>query len=158
MRNAGMVAALQRWRENTTESKAMVAKSTRVVLRWKLQVVVRCLEAWRELTAQEVRKRDLMGRIVARMLQRSLSLAMDLWQQHLSAARRALAAALELWSTSLSDLARQRNIMDRILRRILDAKMAAGQTAVGELAACLSDPCVYALTTFALCLHFLTCG
>jgi hypothetical protein len=142
----------------------MVAKSTRVVLRWKLQVVVRCLEAWRELTAQEVRKRDLMGRIVARMLQRSLSLAMDLWQQNVSAARQgraeeerkqsvvsriirrmlnqAQAAALERWSTNVSELARQRNIMDRILRRMLDAKMAAGQTAVGELAACLSDPCV----------------
>ena len=120
----------------------MVAKSTRVVLRWKLQVVVRCLEAWRELTAQEVRKRDLMGRIVARMLQRSLSFAMDLWQQHVSSARRAQIVALERWIASVSELARQRSIMDRILRRMLDAKMTAGQTAVGVLAACLSDPCV----------------
>ena len=105
-----------------------------------------------------------MGRIVARMLYRSLSLAMDLWQQNVSEARQvraeeerkqsvvsriirrmlnqAQAAALERWSTNVSELARQRNIMDRILRRMLDAKMAAGQTAVGELAACLSDPCV----------------
>jgi hypothetical protein len=29
MRNAGVFAALHRWRENTTEKKAMVAKSTR---------------------------------------------------------------------------------------------------------------------------------
>ncbi len=76
------------------------------------------------------------------MLQRSLSLAMDLWQQNVSAARLTQTAALERWSTNVSELARQRNIMDRILRRMLDAKMAAGQTAVGELAACLSDPCV----------------
>jgi hypothetical protein len=138
------------------------------------------LHLWSGWTFCAKRQRDVMGRIVARVLQRSLPLAMDLWQQHLSAARewraeeerrqsvvsrfvrrmlkQAQAVALVRWSTSLSDLARQRNIMDRILRRILDAKMAAGQTAVGELAACLSDPCVYALTTFALCLHFLTCG
>ena len=53
--------------------KAMVAKCTRAVLRWKLRAVVRCLEAWRGLTAQEVQRRGLMGRIVARMLYRSLS-------------------------------------------------------------------------------------
>jgi hypothetical protein len=115
-----------------------VAKSTRVVLRWKLQVVVRCLEAWRELTAEEVRQRDLMGRIVSRMLQRSLSFAMDLWQQHLSAARewraeeerrqsvvsrfvrrmlkQAQAVALVRWITNVSDLARQRNIMEEAYR------------------------------------------
>jgi len=57
-----------------------VAKSKKVVLRWKLQAVVRCLEAWLKLTAEEVRKRDLMGRILARMLHRSLSFAMELWQ------------------------------------------------------------------------------
>jgi len=150
MRNAGMFTALQRWRENCTEKKAMVAKSTKVVLRWKLQAVVRCLEAWRELTAEEVRKRDLMGRIVGRMRQRSLTFAMDLLQQNVSAARQeraeeerrqnivsrvvrrmlnqAQAGALERWSTSVSELARQRDIMDRMLRRMLNAKMAAGQT------------------------------
>ncbi len=58
----------------------MVAKSTKVVLRWKLQAVVRCLEAWRKLTAEKVRKRYLMGRILACMLHRSLSFAMELWQ------------------------------------------------------------------------------
>jgi hypothetical protein len=67
---------------------------------------------------------------------------MDLWQQHVSSARRAQIVALEWWIASVSELARQRSIMDRILRRMLDAKMTAGQTAVGVLAACLSDPCV----------------
>jgi hypothetical protein len=80
MKNAGMFTALQRWRENCAEKKAMVAKSTKVVLRCKLQAVVRCLEAWRKLTAEEVRKRYLMGRILACMLHRSLSFAMELWQ------------------------------------------------------------------------------
>jgi hypothetical protein len=183
MTNAGMLAALQRWRESTTEKKAMVAKSTKVVLRWKLQVVVRCLEAWRKLTAKEVRKRYLMGRIVARMLHRSRSIAMDLWQQNVSAARQgqaeeerrqnivsrvvkralnqAQAGALERWSTTVLELARQRGIMDRILRRMLNAKMAAGQTAVGVLAACLLLVLlilVYALRTLALCLRLLKCG
>ena len=31
MKNAGMFTALQRWRENCAEKKAMVAKSTKVV-------------------------------------------------------------------------------------------------------------------------------
>jgi hypothetical protein len=80
MKNAGMFTALQRWRENCAEKKAMVAKSTKVVLRWKLQAVVWCLEAWSTLTAEEVRKRYLMGRILECMLHRSLSFAMELWQ------------------------------------------------------------------------------
>jgi hypothetical protein len=52
------------------------------------------------------------------------------------------AAAFERWSTKVGDLARQQGIMNRILRQMLEAKIAAGQTAAGELAACLSDPCV----------------
>ena len=121
-------------------------------MRWKLQAVVRCLEAWRELTAEEVRKRNVMQRIVSRMLHRSLSFAMDLWQRSVSAARQervdeerrravmsrivkrmlnqAQAAALERWTCNVIELARQRNIMARILRRMLNAKMAGGQTAV----------------------------
>ena len=107
---------------------------------------------------------------------------MDLWQQNVSAARQgqaeeerrqnivsrvvkrvlnqAQAGALERWSTTVLELARQRGIMDRILRRMLNAKMAAGQTAVGVLAACLLLVLlilVYALRTFALCLHLFTC-
>ena len=172
MRNAGMFAAFQRWRGNAAEKKAIVAKTTRVVSRWKLQAVVRCLKAWRELTAEEVRKRDLMGRIVGRMLHRSLSfcchrsIAMDLWQQNVSAARQeraeeeqrqnivsrvvrsmlnqAQAAALERWTTNVRELARQREIMDRILRRILKAKVAAGQTVVGVLGACPCAPWAFA--------------
>ena len=178
-KNAGMIAALQRWRKYNKGNKAMVVKSTRLVLQWKLQVVVRCLEAWRELTAEEVRKRDLMGRIVSRMLQRSLSFAMDLWQRKMSAVQQgrakeerrqgvvsrvekrmlhqAQAAAFERWSTNMSELARLHGIMNRILRRMLEAKMAAGRTAFGELAACLSDPCLPP-RAFALCLRLLTRG
>ena len=159
-----MFAAFKRWQEYSKGNKAMVVRSTRVVLRWKLQVVVSCLGAWRELTAEEVRQRDLMGRIVSRMLQRSLSFAMDLWYRNMSAVRQgraeeerrqsvvsrvvkrmlnqSQAAAFERWSTKAGDLARQHGIMDRILRQMLEAKMAAGQTAAGELAAYLSDPCV----------------
>ena len=130
-------------------------------MRWKLQAVVRCLEAWRELTAEEVRKRNVMQRIVSRMLHRSLSFAMDLWQRSVSAARQervdeerrravmsrivkrmlnqAQAAAWERWSTHVEELLRIRNLMDRILRRMLNAKMAAGQTALRVSVGCPSD-------------------
>ena len=51
-------------------------------MRWKLHAVVRCLEAWRELTAEEVRKRAVTERIVSRMLNRSLFFAMELWREN----------------------------------------------------------------------------
>ena len=148
-------------------------------MRWKLQAAVRCLVDWRELTAEEMRKRNLMQRIVSRMLHRSLSFAMDLWQQSLSAARQeraeeerrqavmsrivkrmlnqAQTAAFERWTSNVIELARQRNIMDRILRRMLNAKMAGGQTAVlacllGVSLTVLHQPWVFAF------LPFLTCG
>ena len=150
--------------------------SIRVVMRWKLQAVVRCLEAWRELTAEEVRKRNVMQRIVSRMLHRSLSFAMDLWQRSVSAARQervdeerrravmsrivkrmlnqAQAAAFERWTSNVIELARQRNIMDRILRRMLSAKIAGGQTAF--VSACPSDhSCTPWVVAFLL---FLTRG
>ena len=78
-----------------------------------------------------------MKKIVARMLNRSLCFAMDLWRQNVSAlkqeqaeeARRqklmskivqrmlnqAQAAAFGRWSVNVSELARQRGIMERIL-------------------------------------------
>jgi hypothetical protein len=109
---------------------------------------LRCLEAWRELTAEEVRKRDLMGRIVARMQNRSLSFAMELWQQSVSAAQQwekeeerrqnrfrsvvqrlmfqAQAASLLRWSENVRELVRYRCIIDRILWRMLKAKMSGG--------------------------------
>jgi hypothetical protein len=104
-RTAGMFAAFKRWQEYNKGNKAMVVRSTRVVLRWKLQVVVSCLGAWRELTAEEVRQRDLMGRIVSRMLQRSLSFAMDLWQRNMPQ------EAQELAKQRLDEAAREKQRM-----------------------------------------------
>ena len=69
MKSAGMFAAFARWQENIEEKKAMAAKSMRVVMRWKKQAAVRCLEAWGQLTAEEVQKRIVMKKIVGRMLQ-----------------------------------------------------------------------------------------
>ena len=160
MKTTGMCAALQRWREALREQKAVYSKGQRVVLRWKLQAVVWCLEAWRELMAEEARKRNLMRRIVARMLRRSLSLAMGLWQGGVSAAlqkraeeerrqdvmsrivrrmlNQAQAAAFGLWTANTCELCRQRNIMDRKLRRMFNARLVAGEPAVGVLAVCPS--------------------
>jgi hypothetical protein len=52
----------------------------------------------------------------------------------------AQAGALERWSTNVSELARQRDIMDRILRRMLNTKMSAGQSKpmFGMIASCPS--------------------
>ena len=153
IKNAGMFAAFQWWQENIAEKKILIP-----VLRRAHHDLTRNHV---RSTAEEVRKRKWMGRIVARMLCRSLSSVMDLWQRSVSAARQeraekerrqsiisrilrrmvnqAQAAALERWITNVSELARQRNIMDRILRRMLNAKISAGPTAVGVIAACSSE-------------------
>jgi hypothetical protein len=108
MTNASKFASLERWRGTITEKKAMLAMSTRVVLRWKLQAAVSCFGTWRELTSDEVRKRDVMRAIVTRMLHRSLSSAMDLWQQNVSAARQEQAVEEEK---------RGQSIISRMVRR-----------------------------------------
>ena len=136
----------------------MAVKSMRVVMRWKKQAAVRCLEAWRELIVEEVQQRNLMQRIVSQMLNRSLFVAMDLWRQNVSAlkqsqaeeARRkklmskivhrmlnqAQAVAFERWRANKIELARQRGIMQRILRRMLNAKMSAGMYTCNCMFAC----------------------
>ena len=130
-----------------------------MVTRWKLQAVVRCLEAWRGLTAEEVQKRRVMKKIVSQMLNRSLCFAMDLWRQGVRAARnehaeedrrqklmskivhrmlnQAQAVAFERWRANKIELARQRGIMQRILRRMLNAKMSAGMYTCNCMFACI---------------------
>jgi hypothetical protein len=137
----------------------MAVKSMRVVMRWKKQAAVRCLDAWGQWTAEEVRKRRVMKKIVGRMLNRSLCFAMDLWLQNVSAlkqqqaeeARRqklmskivhrmlnqAQAVAFERWRANKNELARQRGIMQRILRRMLNAKMSAGMYTCNCMFACI---------------------
>jgi hypothetical protein len=89
-----------------------------------------------------------MGRIVARMLHRSLSFALELWQESVSVAQQlekeedlrqkrlrsivhrlliqAQAASLLRWSENVRELARYRCIIDRILWRMLKAKISGG--------------------------------
>ena len=148
MKRAGMFAAFARWQENIREKRAMVAKSLRVLMRWRKQAAVRCLGVWRRLTAEEVQKGQMMGQIIRRMLHRSLSFAMDLWQHNVQALKQeqaeegrrqdimlrivkrmlnqAKALAFEQWKATVCELARQHGIMERILRRMLNRKMSAG--------------------------------
>ncbi len=107
MTNTSKFASFERWRGTIKEKKAMAAMS-KVVLRWNLQPAVRCFGAWSELTTDEVRKRHVMREIVTRMLHRSLSFAMDLWQQKVSATRQEQAEEEEK---------RGQSIMSRMVRR-----------------------------------------
>ena len=126
----------------------MLAKSSRALIRWRKQAAVRCLGGWRRSTAEEVQKRQEMRKIVGRMLHRSLSFAMDLWQHNVQALKQeqaeegrrqdimprivkrmlnqAKALAFEQWKATVCELARQHGIMERILRRMLNRKMSAG--------------------------------
>ena len=111
------------------------------------------------MTAEEVQKRRVMKKIVSRMLNRSLCFAMDLWRQGVRAARnehaegdrrqklmskivhrmlnQAQAVAFERWRANKIELARQRGIMQRILRRMLNAKMSAGMYTCNCMFACI---------------------
>ena len=111
------------------------------------------------MTAEEVQKRRVMKKIVSRMLNRSLCFAMYLWRQGVRAARnehaeedlrqklmskivhrmlnQAQAVAFERWRANKIELARQRGIMQRILRRMLNAKMSAGMYTCNCMFACI---------------------
>jgi hypothetical protein len=119
--------------------------------------VARTIDAWHEYTVEEACKRNLMKRIVQRMQKRGLVFALGVWHSNVLSTlheraeeerrkhivsrvlrmmfNQAQAGALERWRTNVSDLARQRDTMDKILRRMLNAMVAAGQTT--PLSACL---------------------
>jgi hypothetical protein len=146
--NSALVEGFERWQERVAVERQLKGKAVRVVLRWTKQAAVRCLVAWGQLTAQEVRKRMVMKKVAGRMLNKSLCFAMDLWRLHVSAlkqgqaeeARRqnimskvvqrmlkqAQVAAFGQWCANVRELARQRWSMERVLRRMLNAKMCAG--------------------------------
>jgi hypothetical protein len=89
------------------EKRVMEAKALKVVGRWVNQCVARTIDAWHEHTVEEARKRGLMRRIVARMLYRSLSFALDLWQQNIFEARKLR-----------TEEERRQNIMSRIVMKL----------------------------------------
>ncbi len=148
MRMKSTRTSLARWRENIQEKKAMETTSTRAVMRWMKQAVVRCLGVWSQWTTEEVQKRQVMKKIVRRTLHRSVSFAVDLWQQKVHVLQQkqaeekrrqsimsrvvkrmvnqAQAEAVDRWSANVCELVRQRGIMEGILRRMLNAKMSAG--------------------------------
>ena len=158
MTNTSMAAAFERWRENIVEKRTMEARTARVVLRWKMHAAVRCLEAWTQLTAEEVKKRNVMQRSAGRLLNRTLCSAIGLWQQNMLTARqeradderrhnlmsriakrmlnRAQSTALERWSETACELARQRAILDKILKRMINSKMSAGAYGIDWVHAC----------------------
>ena len=75
IKNQSLSAAYERWSESVREIRTMAAKARKVMTRWINQSSAMCLDAWRETTLQEVRKRALMKRIVVRMGSKTLSSA-----------------------------------------------------------------------------------
>ena len=75
IKNQSLSAAYERWSESVREIRTMAAKARKVMTRWINQSSAMCLDAWRETTSQEVRKRALMKRIVVRMGSKTLSSA-----------------------------------------------------------------------------------
>jgi hypothetical protein len=75
-----------RWREAVmelstldNELRILTFKANKVVIRWKQQTVSMICEAWNAHVQEELKKRQIMERIVLRMSQRSVSQALDRW-------------------------------------------------------------------------------
>ena len=92
----------------------MVAKSAKVVMRWKLQSAARCMDAWGELTTEEVRKRQVTVKIVQRMCNKCIS------------------AAIERWCANVDDLKmqhaeeeRKQHLLNKIVSRFLNRAVGA---------------------------------
>jgi protein SFI1 len=148
MKGAGMFAALARWREYIQEKKTMVAKSMWVMRRWAKQSALRCLGAWSQYSKAEVQQRQVMQKTVGRMLHRSISFAMDLWQKKVQEFQRdkseeerrqkimarivkrmlnqTKAVAIVRWSASVCERVRKRGSVERVLRRTINTKISAG--------------------------------
>ena len=85
--NRNLVATVEIWWANVSEPRSM-AKTSKVVMRSKMQGAFRCLDAWMLLTVKEARKLALMGRIMARMMSKCLVFSTDIWHANVLLARK----------------------------------------------------------------------
>ena len=108
------MAAYERWHAAVVETKTMALKVRNVVYRWVNQCVGQAMYAWRSYTVEEVRKRNLMARIVQRMQKRCVVVALEMWQRN-------VAGALE----ERADEERRKAVMQRVVKRMQHATLAS---------------------------------
>ena len=163
MQHSTLALWLLRWREQVWELRWQQGILKNMASRIRNAAVCKAVARWGE-SAKEVHRhrteemqkwggerKQTLQKILGRMLHRSLSQAIDLWQENVHAlqqeqaeeerrqnimsliVRRMLnqgkAAAFHRWSANVRELARQCGIMDRILSRMINAKQAVGETA-----------------------------
>ena len=141
-----LVVALGAWRCNGAQLRALASKSRRVLARWSNQAGISCLMAWRDFTTGEGRRRALIKRLLARVVQRSQSSAYLKWQAAVAEWKddraaderrgrllskivtrlmnRSLSSTFEVWRMLTQAEDRKRKIMGRILVR-MEARVAA---------------------------------
>ena len=89
MLNRTLAGTWNRWREGVTEIAAEQLEEKRkrhTIFRWMHRASGDCLTAWREHTAEEGRKRTLMGRVVRRLQQRGMAVVWGTWQRRVEEA------------------------------------------------------------------------
>ncbi len=161
LRHQAAASCLLAWHDDALQEKQRKLKSLRAVQKMLNRAQVGAFGRWlataREQAMErgaEERKQVVMRRVLQRMALRmrnaGICKAYATWAENAAEAMRlklkakmvvrrfwnqAQAGALERWRTNVSELARQRGIMDRILRRMFKANVAAGETR--PLLACL---------------------
>jgi hypothetical protein len=143
-RNKAIVTCFGAWFQHAarkTRKRNVVETKTRKALSfWRKKVVVGGLGAWHQHAAEETRKRNVLKRIVKRMLSRQLSAAMWRWYGSLKARvreeaktrkvlafwrKKATVGAFGAWRQHAGGEARKRNIMERVVKRMLRRRLSA---------------------------------
>ena len=89
MLNRTLAGAWNRWCEGVTEIAAERLEQKRkqhTIFRWMHRASGDCLTAWREHTAEEGRRRTVIGRVIRRLQQRGMAVVWGTWQRRVEEA------------------------------------------------------------------------
>ena len=106
--------AFWRWNEELLERKTLLVKAARVVARLKKTACAAGVNKWRALTAQKKREKALMTKIVKRLQNRGISLAVGMWVLHVQEVK-----------LESSNEQRRQNLMRKLIGRMRNVAMAA---------------------------------
>ena len=127
-------------------SQFMIEQANKVLARWTHRASGACLDAWREHTAEEGRRRAVIGRVARRMQQHGMALAWSTWEgrveeavaerqneewrQHTMAKvvrrirNQGLVSAFGRWSGNVAEACRKRRVMRKVLLQLYNRRLS----------------------------------
>ena len=113
--NQTLAAALQGWRNKVQKLRTVSTKAIKVLIRWKHQSVLMCLNAWHGHTAEEVKQRALMKRILLRMTGHFMLESLEQWVDNVQALQ-----------SGRAEKEHKHDVVVRIMSRMMSQSMAQG--------------------------------